>query len=76
MLKGVRELGATVGLEVWQQVESPVVEGAVAAPTQRDDTVRVVAPTAGARHKVGRINGARAAADEAAASVHLPPLLL
>jgi len=76
VLHTVSELPPPTRLEVWQQVESPVVERAVAAPTQRHDTLGVVAAAAGARHKVGRIDGARVAADNAAASVHLPLLLL
>ena len=73
----MRELGAVARVEVGQQVEPPLVERAVAAEaTQRYHAVGAVTADAGARHKVGRVDGAGAAADKAAASVDLPPLLL
>ena len=75
MRKAVREL-AMLGLEAWEQVESPVIEGAVAAPTERHDAVGVVATAARAGHKVGRVDAVRAGADKAVASTHLPLLLL
>jgi len=64
----VRELFSKARLEVHEQVESPVVEGAVAALTERDDAVGVVTAAARARCDAGRIDGVGATADQAAAS--------
>jgi len=62
----VRELEAVARLDVGQQVEAAVVEGAVTAEaTQRNDAVGVVAAAPGTRGDVGRIDADAGAADKA-----------
>ena len=68
MLKRVCKLAPPSGLKLGQQVEPAVVECTVAAPTERHDAVRVVAPAARARRQVGRVDAAGQAAGKAAAS--------